>query len=57
MTNEEIKKIGKEVDAVGIAIIIIIVMLFFLQMLALDYTERRLTKQIEKLQSKDQHKP
>jgi hypothetical protein len=60
MTNEEIKKISKEVDAVGIAIIITMFMLFLIQILALDDTERRLTEQnktiikkLEKLQSKD----
>jgi hypothetical protein len=60
MTNEEIKKIGKEVDKIGISIIIIMFMLFFIQILALDDTERRLTEQnktiikkLEKLQSKD----
>jgi hypothetical protein len=60
MTNEEIKKIGKEVDKVGIPIIITMFMLFLIQIMALDDTERRLTEQnkaiikkLEKLQSKD----
>ena len=45
MTNEEIKKIGKEVDKVGIPIIILMFMLFLIQIMVLDDTERRLTEQ------------